>query len=533
MPTVFPYGKATVGVGYGDCAGESVGVEEHGTSGKGRRRNLGSPWGSQEMSSGSEAAKSSDRDVLMGSGSARSTGDAGQCPWREGAEQDSLSGKRHTAAPEAETPVFTKLARLVALARKEARLTNVVQYVDEELLRMAVRSLRKRAAPGVDGQSYEDYEANLEQNLRDLYARLKSGRYWAPAIRRVYIPKADGKRRPIGITTIEDRVVQKAVAWVLSAIYEQDFLECSHGFRPRRSPHTALYRLREGMMRHWARYVVEVDIVGCFDHVNHAWLRKFVRHRANDGGLLRLLGKWLKAGVMENGVVTRSSDGTPQGGPISPMLANIYLHYVLDLWFERRFKKSCRAFAELTRFADDFVAVFRDYGDAIRFLKEVGKRLASFGMEIAPDKTALLQFDGNVLKGSSRPAVRPKTFSFLGFTHYLRRTREGKVNIARKPCLKSRERFLRTITIWLRANKHLSVWTQQAYLVKALNGYYQYFGLRLCLMTLSGVRQRVRRIWREMLRRRSQRARCTCDWATLETKPWFQLPKPIVTRVWV
>lgn len=484
-------------------------------------------------SSGSKAVKPNDRNVLMGGGSARSTGETGQCPRREGAEQGSLPGKGHTAAPEAEKPVYTKLARLVATARKEASLTNVVQYVDEELLELAFRSLRKQAAPGVDGQSYEEYEANLEQNLRGLHARLRSGRYRAPIIRRAYIPKADGKRRPIGITTIEDRVVQKAVAWVLSAIYEQDFLECSHGFRPKRSPHTALHRLREGMMQHWTRYVVEVDIVGCFDHVNHTWLRKFVRHRANDGGLLRLLDKWLKAGVMENGVVTRSSEGTPQGGPISPMLANIYLHYALDLWFERRFKKTCQGFAELTRFADDFVAVFRHHEDATRFRKEVEERLGSFGMQVAPSKTRLLCFDGNLLTGSGRSAAKPEAFTFLGFTHFLQKTREDKVNIARKPSVKTRERFIYAVTVWLKTNRHLSVWEQQAHLVQALGGYYQYFGLRLCLIPLSGVRQRVRRIWQRTLSRRSQRAGRTCDWATLDAKPWFKLPIPKLMQAWV
>jgi RNA-directed DNA polymerase len=295
----------------------------------------------------------------MAGGVARSTREAGQCPRREGATQDSLFGESNTAAPEADKTVSTKLAGLVARARKEARLTNVVQYVDEELLRLAFQSLRKQAAPGVDGQSYEDYAAGLDENLRDLYKRLKSGRYRAPVIRRVYIPKANGKLRPLGITTVEDRVVQKAVAWVLSAVFEHDFLDCSYAFRPSRSAHGALHRLREGMMRHWTRYVVEVDVVNYFGSVNWAWLRKFVRHRINDGGLIRLLNKWLKAGVMDHGVVVLSEDGVPQGGPVSPVLANLYLHYVLDLWFERRFKKACRGYGELTRFADDFVAAFK------------------------------------------------------------------------------------------------------------------------------------------------------------------------------
>jgi group II intron reverse transcriptase/maturase len=469
----------------------------------------------------------------MGDGSARSTEEAGQRPRRKGAEQNSLFGESNTAAPEADNTVSTKLAGLVARARREARLTNVVQYVDEELLRLAFRSLRKQAAPGVDGQRYEDYAANLDHNLRDLHTRLRSGHYQAPRIRRVYIPKANGKMRPLGITTIEDRVVQKAVAWVLSAVLEQDFLDCSHGFRPNRSPHTALHQLREGMMQHWVKYVVEVDVVSYFDSVNWAWLRKFVRHRINDGGLLRLLNRWLKAGVMENGVVTLSADGVPQGGPVSPVLSNIDLHYVLDLWFERRFKKTCRGYAELTRFADDFVAAFRNEADARRFRQEVEERLAAFGLRIAPEKTALLRFDGDLLLGNARPAVRPATFTFLGFTHFLAMNRRGILNIVLKPSVKVRERFISKVRIWLKANKHQPVRVQQAHLTRMLNGFYEYFGLRLCCPPLHGVRQRVRRAWVWALKRRSQRAKRRCNWASLLPLPWFQLPIPHVTHAWV
>ena len=485
------------------------------------------------MSSGSKEGTPSDRHASMGGGSARSTEEAGQCPRREVAEQVSLLDESYTAAPEADRTVSTKLAELVARARREARLTNVVQYVDEELLRLAFRSLRKQAAPGVDGLSYEEYAAGLDENLWDLYRRLKSGRYRAPVIRRVYIPKANGKRRALGLTTIEDRVVQKAVAWVLSAVFDQDFLDCRHGFRPNRSPHTALHRLREGMMQHWARYVVEVDVVNYFGAVNWAWLRKFVRHRVNDGGLIRLLNKWLKAGVMENGVVSLSTEGVPQGGPVSPVLSNIYLHYVLDLWFERRFKKTCRGYAELTRFADDFVATFRHRADAVRFRQEMEERLAAFGLQIAPEKTALLRFDGTLLFGEGRPAIKPATFTFLGFTHYLRKSRSGPVNLERKPSVKARERFIRKVATWLKANKHLNVREQQEHLAKALTGYFQYFGLRLCCTSLSGVRQRVRQLWRKALMRRSQRAHRRCDWTSLNAKAWFQLPTPRVTHAWV
>jgi len=266
------------------------------------------------------------------------------------------------------------------------------------------------------------------------------------------------------------------------------------------------------------------NVVGYFDHVGHDWLRKFLRHRVNDGGLLRLIDKWLKAGVMENGVVTRAEDGTPQGGPASPVLANVYLHYVLDLWFEKRFKKSCRRWAELTRYCDDFVAAFQDREDAERFRREVEERLAAFGLQVAPEKTAVLLFDGNLLKGKRRPENRPAAFTFLGFVHYLTKTSAGKVNIARKPSPKSRERFLQAVAAWLRANMHRRVWEQQAHLTRALNGHYEYFGLRLCGPPLSTVCWRVYRQWRWTLRRRSQKARQTCDWATLDAKPWFQLP---------
>jgi len=485
------------------------------------------------MSSGRKGGSPSNCDASLGGGSARSTEEAGQCPPREGAEQNSLPGGRHTAPPEGDVTVSTKLAGLVARARKEDRLTNVMGFVDQDLLRLAFQSLRKEAAAGIDGQTWADYATNLDENLQELHRRLRTGQYRAPPVRRVYIPKASGGQRPLGITTMEDRVIQKAVAWVLGAVHEQDFCESSHGFRPGRSPHTALHRLREGMRQHRVRYVVEVDIVGCFDHVNRGWLQKFVQHRVNDGGLLRLLGKWLKAGVMEHGVVVRDEEGVPQGGPVSPILTNLYLHYVVDLWFERRLKPGCRGYAELTRYADDFVAVFEDREDAERFRREVEDRLGSFGLRVAPDKTGVVSFEGSALQGGGRPATKPGTFTFLGFVHYRRKTRRGTITVGRTPSKRTRERFLRRIALWLTANRHQRGWEQQGYLTRALLGYYQYFGLRLCGRHLSTVRYRVQRLWYHALRRRSQKAQRRCDWERLNTKPWFRLPAPRLTNTWV
>ena len=499
-----------------------------------RWRSLASPRRSHlVVSSASEANGVSDRAAAVGGGAARSPEEAGPCPPREGAAQNGLPDERHTAAPAAEHPVSTKLAGLVARAKQEGQLTNVVQLVDEELLRLAFHALRQRAAAGVEGQRYEDYAADLDQNRRDLHARLQRGSYQAPAIRRVDIPKGNGKRRPLGISTIEDRVVQQAVAWVLSAVVEPDVLECSHGFRPGRSPPTALHRLREGVMRYRPRYVVAGDLVGYCASVNHAWLSKLVRHRVNAGGRLRRLNTWLKAGGRERGVVTRASAGVPPGGPVSPVLANVDLHYLLALWFERRFKQTGRGVAELTRFADDCVAVFRDQHDAERFRQALEARLAACGLRVTPEKTARLCFDGSLVQGQGHPAERPATWTFLGVTHYLTKARSGFIHVGRNPRVKTRERFLRAVATWLTANKPVRVWAQQAHLTRMLRGYHQSFGLRLCGPALDGVRWRVRTLWWSILRRRSQKAARRCDWASLNAKPWFRLPSPRVTRAWV
>jgi RNA-directed DNA polymerase len=438
----------------------------------------------------------------------------------------SVDRQPNTPPPEGDDRVSQKLAVLVARARKEGRLTNVIGFVDVELLMLAFRSLRREAAAGVDGQTWHAYQEQAAEAIPALHTRLVSRQYRAPPVRRVRIPKPDGGRRPLGITTLEDRIVQKAVAWVLSAVYECDFLDCSYGYRPGRSAHTALAALHTGLERRGARVVVEVDIAGYFDHVNHDWLRQFLRHRVNDGGLLRLIGTWLKAGVLEAGVIRRTDDGVPQGGPVSPVLANIYLHYVLDLWFERRFRRTCRGYAQLVRYADDLVAVFAAGADAERFRQEMEERLAQFGLAIAPEKTAIVPFDQD-RAGRSGPAAG--TFTFLGFTHYVGRTRSGRRKVGRTPSHKARERFLRRLSQWLLQHRHDPVRAQQRYLTVALRGYYQYFGLRDCSHALATVQDRIHRRWWQVLRRRSQRAGRRTDWETIRRQPWFQLPPPRVT----
>jgi RNA-directed DNA polymerase len=436
------------------------------------------------------------------------------------------------------TTVSTKQERIAGLAKQSPQMafTSLAYLMDIDWLKEAYRRTRKDGAVGVDGVTAEDYERDLEGNLQRLLDRAKSGTYQAPPVRRVHIPKGGSatETRPLGIPTLEDKVLQRAVVMLLEPIYEQDFLDCSHGFRCGRSAHQALDSFRNQLMDCRGGWVLEVDIRKFFDTLDHGHLRTFLRLRVRDGVLLRLIDKWLKAGVMEDGSVSYPEAGAPQGGVASPLLSNVFLHYVLDLWFERRFKKSCGGYAELTRFADDFVAVFWNYGEAARFRREMDERLAAFGLRVAPEKTALLNFDASLLQGGTgRPAKKPDTFTFLGFTHFRARTRDGKIHIGRTPSIKSRERFLGKVAEWLWSNRHRSVWEHQAHLIKALNGFYQYFGLRLCLAKLSGVRQRAQKLWWRALRRRSQRGPRTTKWAKLYAKPWFQLPYPRLTQVWV
>jgi RNA-directed DNA polymerase len=425
--------------------------------------------------------------------------------------------------------VSTKLQRIAELAKKDTKIkfTSLAHLLSPELLKESFLKLNKYGAPGADEITMEEFRMNLDANVETLWLELRSGKYRASPVRRTYIPKVDGKQRPLGIPTVKDRVVQRATAEIISKIYEPYFCENSFGFRPGRSAHDALEELRTAIDRNPISIIVDADIKSYFDTVNHEWMLKFLAERITDRTMLRLVGKWLKAGIMEGGVVARNDAGTPQGGPLSPLLANIYLHYVLDLWFERRFKPSCRGEAILVRYADDFVVCFAHRDEGERFLKDLQERFAQFGLKLSEEKTRLIGF-GKESKNDRDPGPNegsPRTFDFLGFTHYMKKRPKRGSKVARKPSRKSRNKFLANTKAWLAKHRHDPVHLHAKVLTKKLRGYYNYFGLRHCLPALKHVKWHVERLWIAELRKRSQRHRMY--WKAVHRKPWFQsLPKP-------
>src|SRR6188768_3294609 len=363
--------------------------------------------------------------------------------------------------------VSTKLERIAALAKRMpgVSLQTLAHHIDLDWMREAHHRVRKDGATGVDGQTAEEYAKNLESNLRLLLERVKSGdQYRAPPVRRVHIPKGDGsKTRPIGIPTFEDKILQRAVAMVLESVYEQDFLDCSYGFRPGRSGHQALEALRQRLMEVRGGWVLEIDIRKFFDTLDHRHLHAILRRRVRDGVLLRLIGKWLNAGVLEDGSVTHPETGSPQGGVVSPILANAYLHEVLDTWFEQTVKPRLKGRASLIRYADDAVLVIETEGDARRVLDVLPKRFGKYGLTLHPEKTRLVPFQG--LRPGAPPAPRverPGTFEFLGFTHYWGRTLKGNWAVKRKTAGGRLRRSLASVAAWCREHRHDPVREQWA-----------------------------------------------------------------------
>jgi group II intron reverse transcriptase/maturase len=406
------------------------------------------------------------------------------------------------------------LERVRRAARKDRkkRFTALLHHVyDVERLRDAYLGLKRDASAGVDGQTWRHYGEALEGNLADLAGRLKRGAYRAKPVKRVHIPKPDGRQRPIGVPTLEDKIVQRAVVEVLNAIYEQDFAPFSYGFRPGRSQHQALDALAVGLERRRVNWVLDADIRGFFDAVDHAWLVKFVEHRIADRRVVHLIQKWLSAGVQEAGMWTPSETGTVQGGSISPLLANLYLHYVFDVWF-RQWATRQRGDVIAVRFADDFIVGFQHREDADRFLTELRDRFATFGLELHPDKTRVVSFGRQAW--AARRAGRgqkPGTFDFLGFTHISGTSRRGRYTLQRKTVRKRRQAKLREVATELRLRMHDPIPQQGAYLRSVLAGHFRYYGVPGNGAQLGAFRHRVIWLWRHSLRRRSQTHRMTWE----------------------
>jgi RNA-directed DNA polymerase len=408
-------------------------------------------------------------------------------------------------------PVSTKRRRIAELARNcpDMAFTTLAHHIDIDWLLEAYRQTRKDGAVGVDGQTAAEYEANLMGNLQDLLDRAKSGTYVAPPVRRVHIPKAGSpnETRPLGIPTFEDKILQRAVLMVLEPVYEADFLDVSHGFRPERGAHTAIGSLWQQAMKLGGDWIVDVDLRKFFDTIDHGHLREFLKRRVRDGVILRLIGKWLNAGVLEDGVHTTPEQGTPQGGVISPLLANIVLHYVLDEWFKQEVQPRLKGQAFLIRYADDFVIGVAREDDARRIMDVLPKRMSKYGLTVHPEKTRLVRFGPHEPEDSDtegRKHSEPRTFDFLGFTHYWGRSRQGFWVVKRKTAKSRFRRALQSLWEWCRVNLHQPIQEQHRKLSQKLKGHYAYYGITGNSGRLSAFLRGVRRTWKHWLSRRDR-----------------------------
>lgn len=382
-------------------------------------------------------------------------------------------------------------------------MTTLAHHIGLAWLYEAYRQTRKDGAVGVDGQTSREYGANLMENLKDLLERFKSGRYKAPPVRRVYIPKGDGRQRPLGIPTYEDKILQRAVTMVLEMVYEQDFYDCSYGFRPGRNQHQALGVLRQHLMDMRGGWVLDLDIKGYFDNINHQHLRDFLDQRVRDGVIRRAIDKWLKAGVMEKGIVKASEQGSPQGGVVSPLISNIYLHEVLDKWFAEAVRPRMKGRAAMLRFADDAVLVFERKEDVDRVMKVIGQRFARYGLQLHPEKTKLVRFR-RPPDAQKKENGKPETFNFLGFTFYWGKSRRGWWVVKMKTAKDRLKKALERVKEWCKTNRHLKLRAQHEKLAAKLVGHYHYYGVTGNFQMIERFYRKTQDIWWRWLRRRSQ-----------------------------
>jgi RNA-directed DNA polymerase len=416
--------------------------------------------------------------------------------------------------------------RKAARENKEMKFTALLHHMTAELLRESFYALKRKAAPGVDGVTWSEYETGLEERLVDLHGRVHRGAYRAQPSRRVYIPKSDGRQRPLGIAALEDKIVQQATTTILNQIYEEDFLGFSYGFRPGRSQHDALDALAVAIGQKKVNYVLDADIRSFFDFLDQSWLVKFVEHRVADQRILRLIQKWLKAGVMEEGKWSEPETGTPQGAVISPLLANIYLHYAFDLWVNVWRQKWAQGEVVVVRYADDTVLGFQYQADADRFLENLRERLKMFGLELHPDKTRRIEFGRFAVQNrKKRGEGKPGAFDFLGFTHISGKDRNGNFALKRKTIAKRMRAKLQEIKQQLRRRMHDPVEQTGKWLKSVMQGYFNYYAVSGNMGRLHVLRARVTRLWLRTLRRRSQRHRLT--WARMHRLAvrWLPIPR--------
>ncbi len=412
--------------------------------------------------------------------------------------------------------------RQIAIRDKDAQFTTLLHHVTVERLRAAYLACRPQAAAGVDGVTWEVYGKDLEANLQGLHTRLHRGAYRAKPSRRVYIPKADGRLRPLGIASLEDKIVQRAVVEVLNAIYEADFLGFSYGFRPGRSPHHALDALAAGIYRKKVNWVLDADLADFFTHLDHGWMVRFLQHRIADKRVLRLTQKWLNAGAVENGTWTASDEGTPQGATASPLLANVYLHYVLDQWAHQWRRRNAHGDVLIVRFADDFIAGFERRGDAERFLAELRERFAKFALELKTEKTRLIEFGRYAAeRRAERGLGRPETFDFLGFTHICSKTRSGRYMVRRATTSTRMRAKLHQVKDELRRRRHLPIPKQGQWLGSVVRGHNAYYAVPGNIHAIRAFRTQAARHWYKALRRRSQRTRTTWERVARLVRRWL------------
>lgn len=442
--------------------------------------------------------------------------------------------KGNTAARRGRSTVSTELDRIAALARKDRQMQffSIAHLLTEEALMKAFARLRKDASAGVDGVTHEEYQKDAKGYIQKLHERMRGGRYRAQPLRRVYIPKETGKLRPLSIPSLEDKIAQKATVTLLSAIYEQDFLECSHGFRPGRSQHDALDAVGRLICRHSVNYILEADIVGYFDAIVRKQLMEMVERRVQDGSILRLIQKWINVGVIDDGRLLITETGTGQGQITSPLLANIYLHYVLDQWFEDEVRPRLRGEAHEVRYADDFLLCFQYREDADKVMEVLKKRFAKFGLTLHPEKTRLMEFGRYAASNAAQSGeAKPATFDFLGFTHMCARSRRGKFTIHLRTMQKRLRRSLLAVTEWCEKHRHDPVEKQCAALNKKIGGHYEYYGRPTNYQSLWQFYRSVRRIWRKWLTRRTRGKKIPWPtFAKLEVRNPLQRPR--ITHKW-